>query len=252
MDKIKVGLFIPCYIDQLYPQIAVATYELLKKLDIDVQYPLDQTCCGQPLYNSGCFDECKPLAKKFIKLFSEYDYIVAPSGSCIAMVKKNYGKLDSEASYVIDKSYELIEFLHDIVGLDKVKEVINSEFTIDVGIHNSCHAHRELELASSSELHISSFSKIKNILALNPNITQKEPKRVDECCGFGGTFSLNEPDVSTQMGNDRLQEHIANDVEYITAVDISCLMHLQGLIERQKLNIKTLHIAQLLLGDTNE
>jgi L-lactate dehydrogenase complex protein LldE len=252
MNNYKVGLFIPCYIDQLYPQIALSTYELLKKLNIDVEYPLSQTCCGQPLYNSGCFNQCQPLAKKFIEIFHTFDYIVAPSGSCIAMVKKNYNKLDKKASSVIDKSYELIEFLHDIIGLEKVNEVINKDLKVKVGIHNSCHAHRELELASSSELNIDTFSKIKNILALNPNIEQKEPTRVDECCGFGGTFSLNEPDVSTQMGNDRIQDHLNNKVTYITAVDISCLMHLQGLIHRQKLNIKTIHIAQLLLGDTNE
>ncbi len=241
----RVGLFIPCYIDQLYPEIAVATYKLLTKLGCDVEYPKDQTCCGQPLYNSGCFEECKPIAKKFIKLFQSYDYIVAPSGSCISMVKHNYKKLDDEANLVFDKSYELVEFLHDILKINQLK----SNFNAKVGIHNSCHAHRELNLASKSELHQEPFSKIKNLLNLIEDITIIEPKRVDECCGFGGTFCLNEPAVSTAMGNDRIQEHLDKNVEYITGVDISCLMHLQGLIDRQNLPIKTIHISQILLGE---
>lgn len=249
MTNKTIALFIPCYVDQLYPEVAVATLKILQKLGLNVQYPMDQTCCGQPLYNSGCFSECKPLAKKFIKTFQEYDYIVAPSGSCISMVKHNYKKLDDDAYKVFDKSYELIEFLYDIVGLEKVKNVVNQEFQAIVGIHNSCHAHRELNLASKSEHNEQPFSKIIDLLSLNKHIQIKLPKRVDECCGFGGTFSLNEPEVSTAMGNDRISEHMDNKVEFITAVDISCLMHMQGLINRQKKPLKTIHISQLLLGE---
>lgn len=240
----KVGLFVPCYIDQLYPEVAVATYKLLKKFDVDVEYPMEQTCCGQPLYNSGCFDECKPIAKKFINTFKEYDYIVAPSGSCISMVKHNYAKLDSTADEVFNKSYELVEFLHDILKIKK----LDATFDAKVGLHNSCHAHRELNLASKSELHEKPYSKIKNLLVLINRIDLVEPQRVDECCGFGGTFSLNEPEVSSQMGMDRIQEHLDNGVEYITGVDISCLMHLQGLIDRHRLPLKTIHISQILVG----
>lgn len=238
----KIGLFIPCYIDQLYPEVAIATLKLLKSFDLAVEYPMDQTCCGQPLYNSGCFEQCKPLAKKFIEIFKHYDYIVAPSGSCISMVKHNYKKLDPDANKIFDKSYELIEFLHDILKVEN----LDVTFDTTVGLHNSCHAHRELNLASSSELHQKPYSKLLALLQLVDKLNIKEPRRVDECCGFGGTFSLNEPDVSTQMGKDRLQEHLDNNVEYITAVDISCLMHLQGLIEREKLPLKTIHIAQIL------
>ena len=249
MIEKKIGLFIPCYIDQLYPQVAQATLTLLQNLGLSVEYPLDQTCCGQPLYNSGCFEECRPLAKKFIDIFKEFDYIVAPSGSCISMVKHNYKKLDDDADKVFDKSYELVEFLHDIVGLEKVETVVNKEFQGIIGVHNSCHAHRELNLASRSEHNETPFSKIVALLSLNKQIKIKFPKRVDECCGFGGTFSLNEPEVSTSMGNDRLDEHMENSVEFITGVDISCLMHMQGLIDRQKRPLKTIHIAQLLLGE---
>jgi len=216
-----IGLFIPCYVDQFYPKIAVATYKLLKKLGYDIEYPKNQTCCGQPLYNSGCFDDCKPLAKKFIKLFEKYDYIVAPSGSCISMVKNNYKKISDETDKIESKCYELVEFLHDIVQLKD----LDVSFDAKVGLHNSCHAHRELNLASKSELHEKPFSKIENIISSNVNnIIIKKPSRVDECCGFGGTFSLNEPDVSTQMGLDRIEDHRQNGVEYITGVDISCLI----------------------------
>ena len=241
----RVGLFIPCYIDQLYPEVALATYKLLKNLNIDVEYPTNQTCCGQPLYNSGCFEDCKPLAKKFISIFKEYDYIVAPSGSCIAMVKHNYPKLDPEAEEVINKSYELIEFLVDVL---QVKN-LNASFNAVVGVHNSCHAHRELNLASKSELHEKSYSKLFDLLEKVNDIKLITPNRIDECCGFGGTFALNESAVSAQMGKDRLQEHLDNKVEYITGVDISCLMHMQGLIDREKLPLKTIHIAQILLGE---
>ena len=241
----KVGLFIPCYVDQFYPDIALATYNLLKKLEVDVEYPMEQTCCGQPLYNSGCFKECESIANKFIRTFKKYDYIVAPSGSCIAMVKNNYKKLDKDGDLVFDKSYELVEFIHDIL---KVKD-LSVSFDSKVGLHNSCHAHRELGLASSSELNCKPFSKIENLLDLVDGLEYILPKRPDECCGFGGTFSLNEPEVSTQMGNDKLQDFMDFGVEYITGVDISCLMHLQGLIDRQKLPIKTIHISQLLMGE---
>lgn len=241
----KIGLFIPCYIDQLYPEVAIATYKLLVRFGCDVEYPKEQTCCGQPLYNSGCFDECKPLAKKFIKLFKDYDYIVAPSGSCISMVKHHYKKIDSNAKAIYEKSFELVEFLHDILKVEQ----FDSTFNAVVGLHNSCHAHRELNLASKSELHQKPYSKILYLLNKINQLEVKHPQRIDECCGFGGTFALNEADVSTAMGNDRLQEHMQNGVEYITGVDISCLMHLQGLIDRQKLPIKTLHISQVLLGE---
>ncbi len=243
-----VGLFIPCYIDQLYPEVALSTFRLLQKFNINVDYPTEQTCCGQPLYNSGCFEDCKPLAKKFIQTFEKYDYIVAPSGSCISMVKNHYSKLDDQAHKVIDKSYELIEFLNDVLKV----ETLDSTFNAKVGIHNSCHAHRELNLASKSELHEPQFSKLESLLSLVKSIQISHPKRVDECCGFGGTFALNEPDVSTQMGIHRIQEHIDNGAEYITGVDISCLMHMQGIIDRNNLPIKTIHIAQILNGDTNE
>jgi L-lactate dehydrogenase complex protein LldE len=185
------------------------------------------------------------LAKKFIKLFKDYDYIVAPSGSCISMVKHNYKKLDFEAETIFEKSFELVEFLHDILKVEQ----FDSTFNAIVGLHNSCHAHRELNLASKSELHQEPYSKISYLLKKINQLEIKHPQRVDECCGFGGTFALNEPEVSTAMGNHRLQEHIDNGVEYIIGVDISCLMHLQGLIDRQKLPIKTIHISQVLLGE---
>lgn len=241
----KIGLFIPCYVDQLYPEIAVATYKLLRKFDCEIEYPKEQTCCGQPLFNSGCHEECKPLAKKFIFLFEKYEYIVAPSGSCISMVKHNYKKLGFNTQEIENKCYELVEFLHDILKVDS----LDSNFQSKIGLHNSCHAHRELKLASNSEHNIKPFSKIKALLNLVNGIEIIEPARVDECCGFGGTFALNEPDVSTAMGKDRISEHLENNVEYITGVDISCLMHMQGLIDREKLPIKTIHIAQVLLGE---
>lgn len=241
----KVGLFIPCYINELYPHIAMATLKLLQKYNVDVDYPQDQTCCSQPLYNSGCFNECKPIAKKFIYIFEKYDYIVAPSGSCVAMVKHNYKKLTQKSINVTTKIYELVEFLVDILKI-KIADVT---FNAKVGLHNSCHALRELNLASKSELRQEPYSKTMFLLNNIQGLVISTPKRIDECCGFGGTFALIEVDVSTQMGLDRINEHIDNGVEYITGVDISCLMHMQGLIDRNKLPIKTIHIVHILLGE---
>ncbi|MBD3841308.1 MAG: (Fe-S)-binding protein [Campylobacterales bacterium] len=242
----KVGLFIPCYVDQFFPDVALSTLKILQKIGLDVGYPMDQTCCGQPLYNSGCKNDTKPLAKKFVKLFEPFDYIVAPSGSCVSMVKHNYTKLDPSYEKTASKVYELVEFLHDIVGIDKLKTILHPQFDYKLGIHHSCHALRDLQLSSCSELHTASYSKFLSILSLVESIQISQTKRVDECCGFGGTFSINEPHISTLMGQNRIQEHLDNGVEYITAVDSSCLMHLQGLIDKNNQSLQTIHIAQIL------
>ena len=146
-----VGLFIPCYVDQLYPHVAMATLKLLEHFGCDVEFPEAQTCCGQPMANTGCVSDAVPLAKKFVSIFQNYEYIVCPSGSCTAMVRQHYTELlHDDAGYlaVRPKTFELCEFLTDVLNVKSIK----GRFPYRVGLHNSCHGLRELRLASSSEM----------------------------------------------------------------------------------------------------
>ncbi|OYP40440.1 MULTISPECIES: (Fe-S)-binding protein [unclassified Prevotella] len=240
----KIGLFIPCYVDAVYPEVGVATYKLLRHLNLDVTYPLKQTCCGQPMANAGFENEAVPLAKKFEDKFKEFDYVVAPSVSCTAFIKLNYprllkGKHECQTS---DKIMDVVEFLHDVV---KVNQPLGT-FPHKVSLHNSCHGVRELGLSSPSEEHVAPFNKIKDLLQLVQGIDVVEPDRPDECCGFGGMFSVEETAVSTQMGIDKVERHIETGAKYITGADCSCLMHMAGIARKQGKDIQFKHVIEIL------
>ena len=238
----KIGLFVPCYVDTLYPQVGVATYKLLKSLGLEVFYPEKQTCCGQPMGNAGFQQMAGKLAENFDNLFKEYDHVVAPSASCAAYVRLFHPDILNHTCEAAGKTMDLVEFLHDVL---KVKS-LTSHFPHKVSIHNSCHGVRELGLSSPSERNMPRFSKIRDLLSLVDGITVTEPERPDECCGFGGMFSVEEPDVSVKMGMDKLNRHIATGAEYITGPDSSCLMHMQGIAKRHEMPIKFIHIAEIL------
>ncbi len=250
----KIGLFIPCFMNEIYPQACKATYKLLKKLPYEIEYPMEQTCCGQPMANSGCSKDVEVLAKNFVESFKKYDYIVAPSGSCVTMVKEHYSpffaKDDVDYNKVKTSIYEICEFLHDIVGIDNLE--LDVSFPHNVGVHNSCHGHRVLKLASASELNIPYDSKLKNLLKKVRDINIVTLKREDECCGFGGTFSVFEEAVSVAMGQDRVKDHLDSNAQIITGADMSCLMHMEGIINRENQPIKVMHIAQILAGEKYE
>jgi L-lactate dehydrogenase complex protein LldE len=240
----KVGLFVPCYIDQFYPDVAIATYQLLKKLGCEVSYPMDQTCCGQPMANSGFSDLTKGCDINFVKNFRDFDYIVAPSGSCVLHIKEHLkeGAQPAELEKLRQSVYELSEFLIDVLGVTDLK----ASFPHRVGIHISCHGQRGLHLSSMSELVAPEFSKPEQLLRMVDGLELLKPARIDECCGFGGTFCVFEEAVSVKMGKDRIKEHLANDVEFITGGDTSCLMHLEGILKRQGNKVKTIHLAEIL------
>ncbi|NPA74127.1 MAG: (Fe-S)-binding protein [Epsilonproteobacteria bacterium] len=243
----RIGLFIPCYIDKFYPNVALATLRLLKKFDFDVKYPFEQTCCGQPSANTGCENDTKKLALRFVEIFKEFDYIVAPSASCVSMVKNHYEeyiKPTDEYRHIQKNIYEISEFLTDVV---KVKE-LDVSFPHKVGFHQSCHGLRELNLGVSSELNLPYYSKPLSLLKLVKDIEIVKLKRADECCGFGGTFSINEPEISIRMGKDRIKDHLEAGAEYIVGYDSSCLMHLEGIIKSEGYDIKIAHIAEVLAG----
>lgn len=240
----RVGLFIPCYVDQFYPNAAIATFQLLKKFGVDVIYPQNQTCCGQPMANSGFEHLTKGCDRLFIDNFSEFDYIVSPSGSCVLHIKDHLHSdtNDQQAEDVRHKIYELVEFLTDVLKVS----TINANFPFKVGLHQSCHGQRGLRISQMSELVEPFFSKPLQLLNMVKDIQIMDLERPDECCGFGGTFCVAEEAVSAKMGKDRVDDHVKNGVEYITSADMSCLMHMEGILKRRGSNIKVLHIAEIL------
>ena len=240
----KIGLFIPCYVDALYPEVGVSTYKLLKSLGLDVEYPERQTCCGQPMGNAGFEHMAKPLARKFDELFAGYDYVVAPSASCAAYVRFFHPNLMKEQTCeAAGKTTDLVEFLHDILQVKSLP----AKFPHKVSVHNSCHGVRELGLSSPSECHVPKFNKIIDLLNLVEGIEVVEPERPDECCGFGGMFSVEETAVSTRMGLEKVRRHMETGAEFITGPDSSCLMHMQGVACKQGItDIQFIHVAQIL------
>lgn len=240
-----IGLFIPCYVDQLFPQVGIASLRILKNLGLDVEVPVDQTCCGQPMANSGCADSARPLAERFLRLFARYDHVVAPSGSCISMVKNHYAQgLSREPGFerLRTSAYELCEYLVDVVGVRNV----DGELRHKVGLHQSCHGLRELRLGRSSERRDAPFNKVRDLLVQLRGIELVALTRPDECCGFGGTFAVAEEAVSSMMGRDRIADHRKAGAELIAGADMSCLMHLDGLMRRDGMPIPVVHVAQLL------
>lgn len=239
-----VGLFIPCYVDQFYPDAAIATLRLLEKLGVNVVYPLNQTCCGQPMANSGFEHLTHGCNELFIKNFAEFDYIVAPSGSCVLHIREHLHntKQEDTAAATRVKVYELTSFLTDVL---KVKS-LSARFPYKVGVHQSCHGQRGLKLSQMSELVAPEFSKPGSLLNMVKDIELIHLNRSDECCGFGGTFCVTEEAVSVKMGKDRVADHLAHGAEYITGVDMSCLMHIEGILKRQNSKVKVIHIAEIL------
>jgi L-lactate dehydrogenase complex protein LldE len=240
----KVGLFVPCYIDQFYPHVAVATLQLFEKLGIDVAYPSQQTCCGQPMANSGFEHLSQPCNELFIENFSEFDHIVSPSGSCALHIKEHLHSKhqQQEASHIRNSIMELTEFLTDVVHLETLSAVFNHR----VGLHQSCHGQRGLNTSQMSELVAPPFSKSEKLLGLVEGLELIPLSRADECCGFGGTFCVTEEAVSVKMGKDRVADHVLHRAEYITGSDMSCLMHLEGILKRQRSPVKVVHIAEIL------
>lgn len=246
-NNIKVGLFIPCYVDQFYPGVGIATLQLLEKLGVNVVFPLKQTCCGQPMANSGFSHLTKQCDELFVKNFSGFDYVVSPSGSCVLHIKEHLHdeKRETEAAHIRTRIYELTEFLVDVLKVEK----LNASFPYKVGLHQSCHGQRGLHISQMSELVAKPFSKPAHLLNMVEGLEIIDLARPDECCGFGGTFCVFEEAVSAKMGKDRVKDHLDHGAQFITAADMSCLMHLQGILSRQKSKVQVKHIAEILNGE---
>lgn len=242
----NIGLFIPCYVDQFYPQVGMATLQLLEKLGCNIEYPMEQTCCGQPMANTGCEQDSKATYKHFVNTFKNFEYIVCPSGSCIHHVRNHYDIIEQtdEVARVRNNVVDLPEFLLDVLNI----ESLDAKFPHKVGLHHSCHGLRGLRLGKGSEIVGAPFSKIRHLLLMVDQIELVELAREDECCGFGGTFAITEPAISAKMGRDKVKDHVNHGAEVITAGDMSCLMHLEGVVKRQKQEVKILHLAEILNG----
>lgn len=245
----KVSLFVPCFVDQFFPEAGRATVSILEERGIEVDFPPDQTCCGQPAWNLGLRAEALALADHFQQVFSGSEYVVAPSASCVAMVRRNYRAIteaDSQAApRFADRVFELCEFLWKVL---RVREFRGS-FPHRVGLHQGCHGLRDLGLGHASErVHVFPPDPVRDLLASMEGLELVELERPDECCGFGGTFAWSEPGVSTRMGEDRLADHQRAGAEVLASADSSCLAHLSGLARRSGNPRPMMHVAEILAG----
>ena len=243
----RIGLFVPCYVDAFEPEVGIATLELLERFGLDVEYPYDQTCCGQPMTNTGCHQEAAATEALFVKNFTGFDYVVAPSGSCVHQVREHLTAIPQteEVRRVRESTFELVEFLHDVL---KVEALPWARFPHKVAYHANCNALRGIKHARPSELNLPYFSKPLNLLKKVAGVELVNLARPDECCGFGGTFSVFEPAVSAKMGYDKVADQKRAGADYVISADSSCLMHQKGCAERLGLPLKYIHIAQVLNG----
>jgi L-lactate dehydrogenase complex protein LldE len=234
----KVSLFVPCFVDQLQPEVAVDTVKVLRRIGCQVDYPQEQTCCGQPAFNSGFWDEARPCAERFLRVFANAETIVCPSGSCTTMVRVFYpellgeGALRDAAAAIGRRTFELSEFLVKVMGMTDVGAV----FPHTVTYHASCHGLRELKLRDEPLRLLRDVKGLKLVDML----------RADECCGFGGTFATKFESISAAMGESKCDSVAVTGAEYVTAIDPSCLMHVQGILGRRKDRAKAIHLASIL------
>jgi L-lactate dehydrogenase complex protein LldE len=241
----KVAIFVPCFVDQVLPQVAIDTVTVLRRIGCEVVFPEDQTCCGQPGFNTGHWESAIPCAEHFVRVFSGYETIVCPSGSCTSMVRKHYpellasSSLRDEAVAVGQRVFEFAEFLVRVAGVTDV----GASFPHAVTYHPSCHATRELEI----------YDEPMQLLRAVRDIDLRPMPNEGECCGFGGMFSTKFGMISAAMGDTKAGNIEQTGAEFVTAIDPSCLMHLDGVFGANKRKLKTIYLAGILASSaTNE
>lgn len=235
----RVSLFVTCIVDQLFPKVGIAMADVLERAGCTVEFPEDQTCCGQPAFNSGYREEARTVARHFLKVFQGAEYIVVPSGSCTSMISHHFTDIfeeypsDLAAAHALEpKVYEFSSFLADVL---KVEDV-GARFERVVTYHDSCHALRELKIVDAPRRLL---SKVKGLELREMDIAQ-------ECCGFGGTFSVKFPEVSGAMARTKIESIQKTGAGTVVSIDSSCLMQLRGAISRAGLPIETMHLAEVL------
>jgi L-lactate dehydrogenase complex protein LldE len=250
----KTALFVPCYVDQFYPQVAIAALTVLERLGLKVDVPEGAACCGQPSANAGYARDGHSTLERFVDVYADYEKIIVLSGSCAMHVRLHAGEIimphgmaETSGTRVAKRTTEFCAFLHDDIGVTALA-ALNVQCEERVALHIGCHGLRGLGMAKPSELQIAPFDKVRAILGAVRGLEFAELSRPDECCGFGGTFAVGEPDVSTKMGRDRLRDFTTHAATAVVSPDMSCLMHLQGLARREKIGVPMYHVAEVLAG----
>lgn len=235
----RVSLFIPCYVDQLKPEIGFAVAEVFERLGHEVDVPSGQTCCGQPALNTGYNDEARAVARHFLKVFAACEMVVTPSGSCAAMVKHFYPELfqgrpeEADAKAMAAKTWEFSESLVDVLG---VKD-LGASFPHRVTVHDGCHGLRELKIQHQP----------RTLLRAVKDLELVEMREARSCCGFGGTFAVKFPKISTSMAQVKCASARETGAEYVISNDPSCMLQIQGYLDREKIPITCLHLAEVLV-----
>ncbi len=238
----RVSLFVTCLADVLFPNIAEDTVRVLRRVGAQVEFPKGQTCCGQPAFNSGFRRDAAQMARHFIEVFAEAEAIVTPSGSCAAMVRHEYPHLfpagsswHSRAQEIASRTYELSQFLVQRMGVSDV----GATFAGKVTWHDSCHLNRVLGI----------HDEPRRLLRAVRGLELIEMERSDWCCGFGGTFAVRLPEISTAMMHEKIRHAAASGAQALVTADASCMMHIAGGLRRQGINLPVIHLAQILAGD---
>ncbi len=236
-----VALFATCITDTMKPSVPIATVKLLERLGCRVSYPERQTCCGQIMTNTGYWDEAVPTVRNYVRSFEDYDYIVAPSGSCVGSVREQHpmlarhagdAGLERDATAAASRTYELSEFLVDVLGVTDV----GAYFPHRVTYHPTCHSVR---IAKVGDRPLRLLREVRGIDLI-------DLPKAEECCGFGGTFSVKNPDVSIAMASDKARHVRTTGAEYLVAGDHACLMNIGGVLHRGRSGVKTIHLAEIL------
>jgi len=234
----NVQIFIPCFVDQLYPDTAFNMIKVLEKAGCTVSYNTNQTCCGQPAFNAGFWGEAKDVCSKFLKDFKDDEYIVSPSASCAGFVRNYYSKLfdnssvHNEVKEVGKRIYEFSEFMVHVLQVQNVGAVLNGKATY----HDSCAGLRECKIKTEP----------RKLLSNVKGLELTELHDVETCCGFGGTFAVKFESISIAMGEQKVENALATGAEYLISTDMSCLMHLQGYITNKGYKLQTMHLADVL------
>ncbi|MFL5779145.1 MAG: (Fe-S)-binding protein [Chloroflexota bacterium] len=245
----RVGLFITCFNDALFPGVGQAVVRLLDRLGHDVDFPEGQTCCGQMHFNTGYRDDCVPLVRRFVDVFSGYDAVVTPSASCASMVRQYHATVAEHAvetgadttlvgpvDALSPRVYELSEFLVDVLGLTDV----GARFPHSVALHPTCHSLRLLRVGDRPRRLLEAVEGLQLVDLAHP----------EECCGFGGTFAVKNRETSVAIGRDKVADVIASGADVLTAADTSCLMHIGGLLSRDGGAVRVMHLAEILAADS--
>lgn len=243
--QVRASLFVTCIIDQFYPDVGESAVRVLQRLGVELDFPQDQTCCGQPAYNAGFWSDAKPLARRVLDQFQHSEYVIVPSGSCASMIRVFYPELFHDEPESLQKAlslakrtYEFSEFIVDVLGITNLDHLVDSSTVQSKTItyHEACHLRRELGATTQP----------RTLIRLLPSVNLVEMDQAEVCCGFGGTFSVKYPEISGAMLKDKLDRIGATGASSVVACDSSCLMQIGGGLEKSGSSVQPTHLATLL------